>query len=147
MDNDFAIWRAFGNQAWPALYFIGQDGRVQDHVFGEGRYEDSERLIQILLSEADGATVSRDTVAVGGKGPEAAADEADLRSPETYIGYAEATNFASLGGAAEDSPRQYRTAAALPLNQWGLEGNWTIGREFADAERYIREHHLPFPRP
>ena len=132
VDNDFAIWRAFGNQAWPALYFIGQDGRVQDHVFGEGRYEDSERLIQILLSEADGAPVSRDTVAVGGKGPEAAADEADLRSPETYIGYAEATNFASLGGAAEDSPKQYRTAAALPLNQWGLEGNWTIGREFAE---------------
>jgi cytochrome c biogenesis protein CcdA/thiol-disulfide isomerase/thioredoxin len=131
VDNDFGIWRAFGNQAWPALYFIGQDGRIHHHVFGEGRYEDSERLIQILLSEADGAPVSRDTVTVGGKGTEAAADEADLRSPETYIGYAEATNFASPGGATDDSPRLYRTAAALPLNQWGLEGNWTIGREFA----------------
>jgi thiol-disulfide isomerase/thioredoxin len=131
VDNDFRIWRAFGNQAWPALYFIGEDGRIRHHAFGEGGYDDSERLIQRLLSEADGAPIARDTVEVGGKGPEAASDEADLRSPETYIGYAEATNFASPGGATEDLPKPYRTAATLPLDQWGLAGNWTVGSEFA----------------
>jgi cytochrome c biogenesis protein CcdA/thiol-disulfide isomerase/thioredoxin len=131
VDNDFRIWRAFGNQAWPALYFIGEDGRIRHHAFGEGGYDDSERLIQRLLSEADGAPIARGTVEVGGKGPEAASDEADLRSPETYIGYAEATNFASPGGATEDLPKPYRTAATLPLDQWGLAGNWTVGSEFA----------------
>lgn len=131
IDNDFGIWRAFDNRAWPALYFIGADNRVRHHVLGEGGYDQSERLIQQLLSEASGAPVAGDIVAVSGKGPQAAADESNLRSAETYIGYAQARNFASPGGVSEDAPRLYRTVSALPLNRWSLAGVWTIGGEFA----------------
>ena len=131
IDNDFAIWRAFGNQAWPALYFIGADGHVRHHVLGEGGYDRSERLIQQLLTEANGAPVASDVVATIGKGPQAAADEGNLRSGETYIGYAQARNFASPGGIREDLPSLYRTLAALSLNRWSLAGVWTIGGEFA----------------
>src|SRR5271170_1966712 len=80
IDNDYGIWRAFDNEAWPAFYFIGADGRVHHHVFGEGGYDQSERLIQQLLSEANRAPVTDDIVAISGKGPEAAADDSDLRS-------------------------------------------------------------------
>ena len=131
IDNDYGIWRAFDNEAWPAFYFIGADGRVRHHVFGEGGYDESERLIQQLLSEADGAAVNSAIVPINGKGPEAAADESDLRSDETYIGYDQARNFASPGGADEDAPSIYRAVSPLPLNHWSLTGAWTIGGEFA----------------
>jgi cytochrome c biogenesis protein CcdA/thiol-disulfide isomerase/thioredoxin len=131
IDNDFRIWRAFDNQAWPALYFIGADGRVRDHVLGEGGYEESERLIQQLLSEANGGAVGGDIATITGKGSQAAADIADLLSSETYVGYAQARNFASPGGAVEDAPSLYRTVPALALNRWSLAGVWTIGGEFA----------------
>ena len=131
IDNDFGIWRALDNQAWPALYFIGADGRIRHQVLGEGSYDQSERLIQQLLSEANGVPVSGDILAITGKGPQAAADERDLRSGETYIGYNQGSNFASPGGVSEDAPSLYRTAPALPLNRWSLAGVWTIGGEFA----------------
>ena len=134
IDNDFGVWRAFDNEAWPALYFIGADGRVRDQAFGEGSYDQSERLIQQLLSEAHGAPVAGNIVAISGKGPQAAADESDLRSPESYIGYAQARNFTSPGGIREDTPSLYRTAPELPLNRWSLAGVWTIGGEFATLD-------------
>jgi thiol-disulfide isomerase/thioredoxin len=130
-DNDYGIWRAFSNEAWPAFYFISADGSVRHQVLGEGGYDKSERLIQQMLSEANGKPVADDIVAIEGTGPQAAADEKDLRSDETYIGYAKARGFASPGGADEDAPNLYRTISALPLNQWSLAGVWTIGREFA----------------
>ncbi|MET1028110.1 MAG: redoxin domain-containing protein, partial [Dongiaceae bacterium] len=131
IDNDFGIWRAFDNNAWPALYFIGADGRIRHQMLGEGDYDQSERLIQHLLSEADGTPVAGDIAPVTGKGPEAAPDMGDLRSGETYIGYAEGSDFASPGGVDEDVPSLYRSVPALPLNQWSLAGTWTIGSEFA----------------
>jgi thiol-disulfide isomerase/thioredoxin len=131
IDNDFGIWRAFGNQAWPALYFIGADGQVRHQMLGEGGYDQSERLIQQLLSEAKGTPVASDIATISGNGPQAAADESDLRSPETYIGYSEARNFASPGGAKADAPSRYHTDPALRLNRWSLDGAWTIGGEFA----------------
>jgi len=131
IDNDFAIWRAFDNEAWPAFYFIGADGRVRDHVFGEGDYDRSERLIQKLLSEANGAPAGGEIAAVSGKDAEAAADARDLRSPETYVGYSQAERFASPGGVTGDISTLYRAASALPLNHWGLAGVWTVGGEFA----------------
>jgi thiol-disulfide isomerase/thioredoxin len=117
IDNDFGIWRAFNNQAWPALYFIGADGRLRHHVLGEGGYDQSEQLIQQLLSEANGAPVASDIVAISGKGPQAAADERDLRSAETYVGYRQARNFASPGGIKEDAPNLYRAGSVLSLNR------------------------------
>ncbi|HVI87443.1 MAG TPA: redoxin domain-containing protein, partial [Dongiaceae bacterium] len=129
-DNDFGIWQAFGNEAWPALYFIGADGRIRDQKFGEGDYAQSEELIQKLLTEAKGARVNPEIVPVNGPGTQAAPDAHDLYSGETYIGYDKATNFASRGGTA-DSTFRYQTPADLALNWWGLAGTWTIGSEFA----------------
>jgi thiol-disulfide isomerase/thioredoxin len=155
-DNDFRIWRAFNNQAWPALYFIGADGRIRRHVLGEGEYDQSEQLIQQLLSEADAAPIASGSVIVNGISTEAAPDERDLRSPETYIGYSQATNFDSPGFVSENASRAYTTPAALPVNHWGLAGVWTIAGEYAslnDAPGSIayrfhaRDLHLVLARP
>ena len=131
IDNNFGVWRAFSNQAWPALYFIGADGRIRHRVLGEGQYEQSEQLIQKLLSESSNAPVSKNIIAVDGEGPQAAPDIRNLRSPETYIGYRQANNFSSPGGIAEDTSRLYRAASTLTLNRWSLAGVWTVGSEFA----------------
>jgi thiol-disulfide isomerase/thioredoxin len=131
IDNDFGIWRAFDNVVWPALYFIGEDGRIRRHVFGEGEYDQSEQLIQQLLSEGDSASIASGTVTVNGISIEAAPDERDLRSLETYIGYAQATNFASPGLVSKNVSRVYKTLSALPFNHWSLAGVWTIAGENA----------------
>ncbi|WP_026621980.1 cytochrome c biogenesis protein CcdA/thiol-disulfide isomerase/thioredoxin (plasmid) [Ensifer sp. WSM1721] len=131
IDNDFAIWRAFGNSYWPAHYFIDAEGRIRHHHFGEGDYETSERVIQELLAEAagsrrtDGGVVKPDA-----KGAEAAPDFANLQSGEDYVGYMRAGNFASPEGVSADEARDY-TVGRPRLNQWGLAGNWTIGAEQA----------------
>jgi thiol-disulfide isomerase/thioredoxin len=131
LDSDYAIWRAFSNQAWPAFYFVDAKGRVRRQVLGEGGYDKSERLLQQLLSEARGRPVTGAIAPVAGKGPQAAPDERNLGSPETYVGYAQASNFASPGGARRDAPSRYRTPSPLRLNTWGLTGAWTVGGEFA----------------
>jgi thiol-disulfide isomerase/thioredoxin len=131
IDSDFAIWRAFDNQAWPAFYFIGADGRVRKQVLGEGGYDQSELLIQRLLSEANERRVSETIVPVKGEGAQAEADWRDLRSPETYIGYDKAENFMSPGGIRQDRPVVYRDSGPPPLNGWSLSGAWTVGGEYA----------------
>jgi thiol-disulfide isomerase/thioredoxin len=130
IDNDYAIWRAFNNQYWPAHYFIDAQGRIRHHHFGEGDYDGSERVIQQLLAEAGKSTVSANLVSVSASGAEAAPDMDDIQSPETYVGYDRAENFASLGGAVQDARHVY-TAPAPRLNEWGLAGDWTIGGEHA----------------
>ncbi|MEI9986313.1 MAG: hypothetical protein WDN69_25975 [Aliidongia sp.] len=134
IDNDYKIWRAFSNEGWPALYFIGADGRIRHSVLGEGEYDQSEQLIQRLLAEADAAPMAGDTASISAKGAEAAADEADERSGETYIGYGQGTNFTSPGGVHKDKPSLYRAAPSLALNSWSLAGSWTIGSEFATLD-------------
>jgi cytochrome c biogenesis protein CcdA/thiol-disulfide isomerase/thioredoxin len=131
IDNDYAIWRAFDNQYWPAHYFIDAEGRIRHHHFGEGDYDGSERVIQQLLAEAGKtAAMGKALVAVSASGAEAAADMSDVRSPETYIGYDRAENFVSPGGPVDDTAHVY--AAGMPrLNEWGLAGGWTIGGEHA----------------
>ena len=129
VDNDHSIWRAFGNNYWPALYFIDADGRIRHHQFGEGGYEESERVIQQLLTEAGAAGVGRDLVSVVGRGVEAPPDWGNLRSPENYLGYQRTANFASPGGAGADQRRIYAPPARLRLNQWALSGDWTIGKQ------------------
>jgi thiol-disulfide isomerase/thioredoxin len=125
VDNDYAIWRAFENNYWPALYFVDPDGVIRDQHFGEGRYEQSERVIQRLLG------VEREPVSVEGTGVEAEADWEHLRTPETYVGYGRGENFASPGGVGFDERRTYELPAGLSLNHWALVGEWTIGREAA----------------
>ena len=128
IDNDHAIWRAFENEAWPALYFVDAQGRIRHHVYGEGGYDQSETILQQLLAEA-GREVSPDLVPVKPQGIEAPADWQNLRSPETYVGYARMGSFVSPGGPMPDKPRVYVAPAALGLNEWALTGDWTIGRE------------------
>jgi thiol-disulfide isomerase/thioredoxin len=123
LDNDYAIWRAFDNNYWPALYFVDRDGVIRDRHFGEGRYEQSERVIQRLLG------VERELASVEGVGVEAAADWEQLRTPETYVGYGRGENFASADGAALDERRAYQLPSRLLPNQWALAGEWTIGQE------------------
>ena len=128
IDNDYAIWRAFNNQYWPALYLVDGRGRVRQHHFGEGEYETSERAIQRLLKEAGKLSVSDGVVSVNGSGFEAAADWDSLRSPETYVGYDRIQHFASQDTAKLDQRRTYRARSRLALNQWSLAGDWTVGR-------------------
>jgi thiol-disulfide isomerase/thioredoxin len=131
IDNEYRIWRAFDNDAWPTFYFIDSQGRIRHRMAGEGDYERSERLIQMLLSETHRAQGSTDVVTVSGQGMEAAPDIANVRSPETYVGYSQAENFASPNRVPRDRPTLYRSASVLSLNQWDLVGLWTIGGEFA----------------
>ncbi len=130
VDNEYVIWRAFRNQYWPALYLIDARGRVRQRHFGEGEYDQSERAIQRVLGEAGlGAVGNQTLAAVEANGVEAPADWNNLRSPETYVGYARAQNFASPGGAHVDRPRLYAAPKRIGLNQWGLVGEWTMGKE------------------
>jgi thiol-disulfide isomerase/thioredoxin len=129
VDNDYQVWSAFDNHFWPALYFVDADGIIRDHHFGEGRYEQSERVIQRLLG------VERDVVSVDGLGAEAEADWDNLRTPETYLGYGRSEHFASPDGAALDEPRPYEFPGYLRSNQWALAGAWTIGRENVVLDR------------
>ena len=129
IDNDYVIWRAFHNEYWPALYMVDAKGHVRHHHFGEGDYEQSEKVIQQLLAEAGVGGIRPELVAVNARGVEAAADLDDLNSAENYVGYERTQNFASPGGAVLDKPRMYAAPARLELNQWGLSGNWTIGKQ------------------
>jgi thiol-disulfide isomerase/thioredoxin len=126
LDSDYAVWRAFSNQYWPAVYIADAQGRIRHHQFGEGQYEECEQVIQRLLREAGHEGVGDGPVTVAPDGFEAQADWTNLGSPETYLGYEQAQNFASPGGAAFDEPRTYVAADSLKLNRWALSGDWTI---------------------
>jgi cytochrome c biogenesis protein CcdA/thiol-disulfide isomerase/thioredoxin len=131
IDNDYAIWRAFNNQFWPAHYFIDAQGRIRHHHFGEGNYDESEKIIQDLLAEAGKSDVSKELVSIDARGAEAAADTNNVKSPETYIGYMRAENFASPGGEVPDKRQVYPAVPELLLNQWALAGDWTVEGERA----------------
>ncbi len=130
VDNNYAIWRAFDNEYWPAHYFIDAKGQIRHHHFGEGDYDQSERVIQQLLAEAGKTGVSSDIVNVKATGAEAASDTADVQSPETYVGYQRSQNFVDDKGTVNDAAHDY-VAATPKLNEWGLTGNWTVGSEQA----------------
>jgi cytochrome c biogenesis protein CcdA/thiol-disulfide isomerase/thioredoxin len=141
IDNDYAIWKAFDNQYWPAEYLVDARGHLRHQHFGEGDYAETEKAIRELLAEA-GASVAPGK-AQGARsegfedkatGAEAAPDFADVRSGETYIGYSRAENFASPGGVVEDRSHVYQ-GGDLKLNEWSLAGDWTVGRERADLNQ------------
>ena len=132
LDNDFAIWQGFNNQYWPAHYFIDATGQIRAHHFGEGDYRESERIIRELLTDAGASDLPQaGSDPVNATGVQAAADEAQDRSPETYVGFARAENFRSPGGFAQDQPQRYTVPANLSLNQWALSGTWNVGAEKA----------------
>ncbi len=131
VDNDYAIWRAFKNHYWPAFYFVDAQGRIRHHQFGEGAYEQSEMIVQRLLTEAGSGGIGGELISVDGHGAEAAPDWANLRTPETYVGYERTGNFSSPGGAVLGKSRTYAAPARLTLNHWALSGDWTMERGLA----------------
>jgi len=126
VDNDYGVWRAFDNNYWPALYFADAEGRLRHHRFGEEDYERSERVIQELLAEAGASGVDDGLSPVKADGVYAPADWETLGSPETYVGYARASGFASPGGLVPGSSHLYEEPLQLDLNQWSLSGDWTV---------------------
>jgi thiol-disulfide isomerase/thioredoxin len=126
VDSDHAIWRAFNNEYWPALYLVDAKGKIRFHQFGEGEYERTAKVIQQLLAEAGAGGADRGLTPVDARGLEVAADWRHLKSPENYVGYERMENFASPGGASSGGRRVYAAPAALRLNQWALVGDWTV---------------------
>jgi cytochrome c biogenesis protein CcdA/thiol-disulfide isomerase/thioredoxin len=125
LDNNYAIWRAFNNQYWPAHYFIDAKGQIRHHHFGEGEYARSEQVIQQLLEEACRKDVTNTVVSADNiNGIQQQSDMGQVGSPETYLGYERAENFASPEKQAANAARQYSAPAKPALNQWGLAGNW-----------------------
>ena len=111
--------------------FIDGEGRVRDHHFGEGNYEESEmRIRQLLAAAGIRGGIDRESVSVKAHGPEVGADWGSLKSPETYVGYQKGENFASPGGAV-NTRRVYIAPTRLQLNQWALSGEWTLKAEAA----------------
>jgi thiol-disulfide isomerase/thioredoxin len=121
-DNDYAVWGAFGNHYWPALYFADTQGRIRHHHFGEGQYAQSEMVIQQLLAQAGSTGAGTELVSVDPSGLELPADWASLRSPENYTGYERTENFASPGGPVPGRPHACTVLARLGLSQWALSG-------------------------
>jgi thiol-disulfide isomerase/thioredoxin len=128
LDSDYAVWRAFDNNYWPAVYIADAEGRIRHHQFGEGGYKECEMVVQRLLREAGRDGIGDDLVTVADDGFEAQADWASLGSPETYLGFEQGQNFASPGGAELDEPRTFDVPDELERNHWALAGDWTIGR-------------------
>jgi len=120
VDNDYEVWSAFANHFWPALYFVDADGIIRDEHFGEGRYEQSERVIQKLLG------VDRGLVCVEGLGVEATADWDHLATPETYLGYARSDQLPSSHRGWHDDHRVHELPERLRLNHWALAGTWAL---------------------
>ncbi len=135
VDSNFAIWRAFNNQYWPAFYFIDAQGCIRHHQFGENQYEKSEQVIQELLAEAGRTNAPTGLIAPKGMGTQAAPGSAPVLSQETYLGYERPSSFASPGGVVRDRPHVYQGTSTLRTNQWSLTGDWTIGPEFAVSAR------------
>lgn len=131
IDSQRAVWGAFSNEYWPALYFIDAEGRIRHHQFGEGEYERSEAVIQELLGESGKNGAEQGLTSVDASGPELPAGWADLRSTENYLGYERTQNFLSPVGASVERARP------LALNSWSVTGDWTIG---ADAVTLNRAH-------
>jgi cytochrome c biogenesis protein CcdA/thiol-disulfide isomerase/thioredoxin len=131
VDSNLTIWNAFDNQYWPAHYFVDADGRVRHHHFGEGNYDESERVIQTLLAERNKGAAPADLVQIAGTGVEAPSNAALVSSPETYVGYEREEHFASPQPIARDHSARYTAPATPLLNQWGLAGQWTVGDEQA----------------
>jgi len=127
VDNDHAVWAGFNNEYWPALYFVDAKGKIRHTRFGEGEYDQSERVIQKLLSEAGAADVRNELVSIDPSGPEAQPDWKHLQSAENYLGYVRTENFAS--NPVQDKARVYSAPKRIDLNYWALSGDWTMGKE------------------
>ena len=129
LDSDMALWKAFNNRFWPAHYFVDAQGNIRGHHFGEGKYARSERTIRKLLEEAGAKNLPDPLDDAAGQGVSAAADTANVASPETYLGYERAENFRSPGSFVRNAVKSYAVPSQLTLNQWALGGRWKVADE------------------
>jgi len=134
MDNDYAIWKGFNNEYWPAHYFIDTHGQIRSHHFGEGDYAGSEDVIRRLLSDAGYKNLPTGYVQPGASGAEATASGDMRRSPETYVGYARSEGFAGAQ-IAHDDRWDYHPPNALVANQWAFDGTWTVNAQHATLDK------------
>src|ERR687897_1456319 len=147
VDSDYGVWRDFDNHYWPAVYIADGQGRIRYHHFGEGEYAMQEMVIQQLLLEAGAADVDPDLVSVDPVGLEVAADYQTLRSPETYLGYGQATGLASPDGLRSDESHDYAASTNLRLNQWAPAGGWGVSRGAPPAPAADARPPPPFHAP
>jgi thiol-disulfide isomerase/thioredoxin len=133
IDNNYSVWRAFGNQYWPAFYIVDATGHIRYHQFGEGNYDKSEQVVRRLLAEAGHADLPSPVGVPQATGTQVASDERDLISTETYVGYKQADGFASPEKVSADSLATYTAPAKLSLNTWSLQGPWTISADQAEV--------------
>jgi thiol-disulfide isomerase/thioredoxin len=131
LDNDYAVWQAFANHFWPAIYIADADGRIRYHHFGEREYAMTEMVLQQLLMDAGADGLDGELVQVQPEGFEVDADWRNLRTPETYLGYGRTTGFASPDGLRADDEHAYPGPSGLRLNQWSPVGRWTIAEHAA----------------
>ena len=132
LDSNYAIWRAFNNQYWPAHYFIDAQGRIRGHHFGEGDYPESERVVRQLLTEAGFKDLPPEGISADeATGVQVASDDSNMLSPETYVGYGRAEHFGSPSGVVPDEPQAYTAPDKLELNEWALAGTWTVDEQKA----------------
>jgi thiol-disulfide isomerase/thioredoxin len=131
LDSDYAVWGAFSNRFWPALYIADGQGRIRYHHFGEGEYAMSEMAVQQLLGEAGVEGFDPAFVSVEPQGLEVAADWSNLRTPETYLSYGRASSFASLDCEHFDEPHDYPEPSGLGLNRWAPSGIWRLAEHAA----------------
>ena len=129
LDSDYTIWNGFNNRYWPALYFVDAEGNIRHHQFGEGQYEQSERVIQQLLIEAGNGGLGRDLVTVNPTGAEAAPDWDDLNSAENYVGLDRTQNFVSVAEPKLNRTFAYSFPSQLNLGDWALSGDWTFSHQ------------------
>jgi hypothetical protein len=134
LDNDFALWKAYENRFWPAHYFVDANGRIRSLHYGEGKYAESEHTIRALLTEAGVENLPPPVDAAAGEGVSAPADAANVKSRETYLGFARGSNFQSPGSFVGDQVNDYSLPATLTLNQWAFAGRWLVTREKAQLE-------------
>ncbi|MBV8502562.1 MAG: thioredoxin family protein [Paucibacter sp.] len=132
VDSDYTIWNAWRNRAWPALYFVDAEGRLRHQQYGEGHYEELERLIQSLLRERGEARVPVGIATPAGDGTQAAGGPGRVLTPETYVGYGQAEGAAVP--LLPDRTQSYALPQRLSFNQWAFAGPWRVERERAVAQ-------------
>lgn len=124
-DNNFQTWRAYSNRYWPAKYLIDDEGKIRYTHFGEGKYDETEKMIQKLLNEAGSSVRER----VSNQ-----SYQLYSQTPELYLGSARIEYLASPESVSAGEPAEYSLPQNLPDNQFAYQGTWTIMPEYAQPE-------------
>jgi cytochrome c biogenesis protein CcdA/thiol-disulfide isomerase/thioredoxin len=128
LDNDFATWKAYENQYWPAKYLIDREGHIRYFHFGEGEYAQTEEHIRTLLAEG-GRLLPARAARRGDRTPRA------LITPELYLGYERASRYAGMTRIVPNRPAGYALPLSLPESSFAYGGRWRVEGERIVAGR------------